>query len=134
MPNEELAAPRAQRDELSEVAELYRLYEMVVEARLGALPAVLGLSPTGECDEHDAVEVALLADARGELEAVQPGHGEIEQRDLGTERAHLLQSRCPVVRDQHLDAVQAQQQRETVGGVAIVVDDEKAPPRGGARK
>jgi hypothetical protein len=77
----------------------------------------------GEGDQDQRAGVGTLGQPAGEVQAVAARHGEVEQRHVHGAGPGLLQRLFPAVGDQGLVAPQAEQHAQTVGGVAVVIDN-----------
>src|SRR5690349_17558566 len=100
---------------------------MPVESRGTGPPAILLLSPAGHRDERDVAQVLVFAYATRHLEPVETRHAEIEKDDGRPEFAKRGERREAVVDDAHVRAEHLEQRAQTIGGVAVVVDDEDTP-------
>src|SRR6202789_1042239 len=79
------------------LADVHWFHEMMIETRRVRLTLVALLSPAAQSNEHNAFAPRLLADASPCFNAVQPGHADIEQYDIGLKVGARLQSLQPVI-------------------------------------
>src|ERR1700722_14713973 len=109
-----------------QLANVHWFHEMMIETRSLRLALVALLSPAAQSNEHNAFAPRLLADASPRLNAVQPGHADIEQYDIGPKVGTHLQALQPVVGAARLIAFEAKQSCKACRCVTVVVDHEDA--------
>src|SRR5262249_8625200 len=114
----------------SQVLELDRLDQVVVEARLPGAAAVLLLPPAGQSHQQGA-PAALLPDPPRRLVAIELRQLDVEEGEGRLQRPPPPNRPQAVVGGLDVVAQQAQQQGEAVGGVLVIVHDQDAPPRQG---
>jgi hypothetical protein len=102
---------------------------VVVEAGLEAAAAVLVLAVAGQGDQQDAGP-QRLADAPGELPAVQAGHANVGDDRVGPPPQGEAQPLGPVGGLADVAAGQREQQAQRLAGVAIVLDHQDAGAAG----
>jgi hypothetical protein len=104
---------------------------MQIETGADRAPPVVFLAPAGDGDERYLGSPRALADALRHLVTVYQRHPDVEQREAGLEALGDFQSFEPVLRCAHLVAVQPDQAGESLGGVAVVIDNQHLEPRSG---
>ena len=124
-------APQDRADAGEQLLDREGLGDVVVAAEGEAADLVLGRVAGGE--EEDRGLVGALAHPPGDLEAVEVGQHHVEQDEVGPELADRAERRLPVGRRLDLVVVEAQGDREDIGDVRLVVDDEDLADRGVVR-
>ena len=120
------AAPAEHRlDAREELLPAERLRDVVVRARLQ--PADL-LQLGGAGRQHRHGHVGHVTDALERLPAVQLGHGDVEEHDVGRRRVQRPQPVAPVGRLGDLVALTLEQLPQEAADVGVVVDDEHVTP------
>ena len=117
-------APQQRAHAGEQLLALERLDQVVVGADVEALHARLQRVARGQ--HEDRRVVAVVAQALGDLDAVQPRQAEVEHDDVGQERVRLVERRDAVARELDLVALQAQRALEDLGDLLVVLDDEHA--------
>ena len=113
-------------------AEFDRLGHVVIEARVARAATVVFLAPAGHGDQHHLRAARLVSDPPRHLVAAQFRQSDIQQDHIRLEGGRGADGFQSVVRGVHLVAHHAQQYRETVGGIGIVIHDQDAAG-GGSR-
>src|SRR5690606_39307996 len=90
--------------------------------------------PAGEGEQPDRAAVGARPDAPGHLVAVDVRQADVEKHDLRPKVLHRAQRFACAVDRLDLVAVELEDETQTFGGVAIVVDDEHAARRAGGRR
>src|SRR5690348_13015726 len=108
---------------------LERLDEVVVSADVEALDA--GLQRVARGEDQDRHLVAALAQAAGDVHAVEPGEAEVEDDQVGQEGMRLLEALDPVSCELDLIPLEAQRALEDLRDLLVVLDDEDADWAGG---
>jgi hypothetical protein len=105
-----------------------RLCEEIVGAGVESLDAGVGVSERR--DQHHGREpgAAIPLDPLAHFEAILPGHHDVEQHDVGVERAHRHECRVPVVCDVHGIPSRPEKPFEESGDRWIVVHDQHVGP------
>src|SRR5206468_4282239 len=70
---------------VSELVDVGRLREVVVEADFAALPARFLVGPTGDRGQEDPGGSRISTQESGQLEAAQYRHAEVDQANVGGE-------------------------------------------------
>src|SRR5262245_49787028 len=99
----------------------------MVEARFTGKSEVLFLSITGDCHQQHASQVRLRSQLAGHLEPVHCRQSDVQQNDLRLVVLSRLKGLPPRVADINLMTCNAQQQRQAVSRVFIVVYHEDSP-------
>src|SRR5207253_7951004 len=121
-------------DQLEQHAEVRRLGEVVVEARLAGLELVVFLAPAGDRDQQHVAAAALAHVARDVIPR-ELRQADVQERHGGLELVRGRDRLGAVVGDAHLVPHHPEQGGEAVGGILVVVDDEDARVRfGGGRR
>ena len=97
------------------------LDHVIVGAQLQAQHLVKGLALGGQ---HHHGGVAQLADAAADLEAVHPGHHDVQQHHVGLELVELFKALFAVVGRRDLIALLGQVEPQQLADVGIVVHNE----------
>src|SRR3954452_14649050 len=105
------------------------LDQAVVRAGVEPLDARLQRVARGEHEDRHLV--AVIAQALGDVHAVEPGEPEVEHDEVGQERVRLLEAPHAVGREFDLVALQAQRALQDLGDLLVVLDDEHADGAGG---
>src|SRR5437868_4845075 len=71
------------RQERAELREIHGLRQVMIEPGFAREPLVIGLTPAGERDEHDAAARLVRADGARDVVAGHVGHPDVEQHDAG---------------------------------------------------
>ncbi len=101
-----------------------RLDEVVVGAHVQALDARLQRVAGGE--HQDRRVVAVVAQALGDVDAVQAGQAEVQHDDVRQERVRLIEPAHAVGGKLDLIALEPQRALEDLGDLLVVFDDEHA--------
>ena len=117
------AAAQQRAHPREQLLTLEGLDEVVVGAGVEALDA--GLERVARGQDQDR-HVVVGAQRARDLEAVEPGQAEVEDHEVGRERAPVLQRGGTVGGGAHLVALHAQRALERLGDVLVVLDDEDA--------
>src|SRR5579862_4310385 len=107
-----------------EPGNFHRLEEIVREAGLPSRISIARATPPAYGNEYGAMPRGLQNP--GDLEPIEAGHADVEQRQM---RGHLLdelEGVRPIVGHVDLMASEPQEHRQHVGSVAIVLRDEDA--------
>jgi hypothetical protein len=119
-----LGDPQVRVDPRRDLAEVERLADVVVGAGVeGLLEGVL----SGARGEHDHLEAAgrlLGPEPLQHLEPVDVGHHQVEEQQVGPERADLVEGVLSVLRRRDLVAVLGERLREHLADEPLVVCDE----------
>jgi len=99
-----------------------RLDDVVVGAGLQAADAVVDL--VARAQDADRRLVAAGAQSREDLEAVEVGHGEVEQDDRGRDAGDRLQGGAPTGRGDHREALELQARGDGAADGGVVVDQQ----------
>ena len=118
------AAPQQRPQAGEQLLALERLDEVVVGADVQALDARLERVARGE--HQDRRVVAVVAQALGDVDAVEPGQPEVEHDDVGQERVRLVEAAHAVGGELDLVALEAQRALENLRDLLVVLDDEHA--------
>jgi len=97
----------------------------VIEACIGHAGAGKGFRDAGAGDERDSVAVHLPQRV-GELDAVQPGKADVEDRDIRFHTSRLSQPGRAIVSDVDVVSFELERERHHVSDVAVVFDEENA--------
>ena len=97
----------------------------MIEARRLRLLLVLLAAVAGQRDEKGPRRV-LLADATRDLEAVEHGESDVDERDVRLELVDEPQGLESVRRHLHVVAGELEEHLEAAGGVRVVLDDQDA--------
>ena len=116
------AQQRAQAGE--QLLALERLDEVVVGADVEPLHARLQRVARGE--HQDRRVVAVVAQALGDVDAVQARQPEVEHDDVGQEGVRLVERRDAVGGELDLVALEAQRALQNLRDLLVVLDDEHA--------
>ena len=116
------AQQRAQARE--QLLALERLDQVVVGADVEALDARLERVARGQ--DQDRRVVAVVAQALGDVDAVQPREAEVEHDDVGQERVRLVEPAHAVRGELDLVALQAQRALQDLRDLLVILDDEHA--------
>ena len=116
-------APQQGAHARQQLLALEGLDEVVVGAGVEALDARLQRVARGEHQDRDVV---ALAQAAGDLHAVELRQAEVEDHQVGDERARRVERRLAVERQPDLVALQAQRALEHLRDLLVVLDDEHA--------
>src|SRR5688500_14214305 len=122
---------RVPRQDIGDGVDVRRLDEVVIEAGRDRLCLLLGMTPTGEGDDEHRAAPRLGPYSARDLVAVQLRQADVEQHHFRPQGPRELQRRRASVRRVGLVALELEQARERIGGVAVVVDDEDAMSPGG---
>ena len=79
------------------------------------------LPPTRDGDERYRAAEGALAHSARDFVAVELGHSDVEQGDLGVQIVEGRQRLLPVMHDPDFVTLEPQQHRQAFGGVSIVV-------------
>jgi hypothetical protein len=109
-----------------QVARFDGFDEMGVEAGVCGLPAVVVVAVRRNGDEHSACVGGLAAQMFGHSAAIETGHGQVTQHDIGSKRARLGERFLPVECGVRLVTPQAHQQRQDLCGILVVIHDKNA--------
>jgi hypothetical protein len=82
--------------------------------------------PAGQGDEDDLLAPRSRPQPAGQFIAVHPGHTVVQHRDIGPRVDRRVHGPGPAIGDLHPVAEHAQDQREGIGRVAVVVHDQDA--------
>jgi len=85
-----------------------------------------GLAVTGQCNEHQVRGARVGPQATRDLEAVEIGQADVEQHDGGLLAGCEVEHGAAFIGRDHVVPVHLEQEREAVGRIAVVVDDEDA--------
>ena len=118
------AAPQQRAHAREQLLALERLDEVVVGADVEALDARLQRVAGGE--HQDRRVVAVVAQALGDIDAVQPRQTEVEDDDVRQERVRLVEPAHAVRGELDLIALEAQRALEDLRDLLVVFDDEHA--------
>src|SRR3954452_6979249 len=116
------AAPEQRAHACEQLLAFERLDEVVVGADVQALHARLQCVACGE--HQDRRVVPVVAQATGDIEAVQPRQAEVEDDDVGQEGVGLVEAAHPIGGELDLIALQAQRALQDLGDLLVVFDDE----------
>src|SRR3954454_8457836 len=105
------------------------LDQVVVRADVEPLDARLQRVARGEHEDRHLV--AVIAQALGDVHAVEPGEPEVEHDEVGQERVRLLEAPHAVGRELDLVALQAEAALQELRDLLVVLDDEHADGSGG---
>ena len=117
------AAAQQRAHAREQLLALERLDEVVVGARVEALDARLQRVARGQDQDRHVVVGAQRA---RDLDAVELRQAEVEDHEVGRERAALLERGRAVGGRAHLVALHAQRALQRLGDVLVVLDDEDA--------
>nr|GEU28230.1 hypothetical protein [Tanacetum cinerariifolium] len=117
-----------------QLVQVHRFDQVVVEAGGGGLGAVGFLAVAGDGDQHGAGGAGPRTQALGHVVAVDIGQADIEQEHVLSIELGMGQCAAGIVLDDHLVALQVQQQAEHGGSVDIVVHQHDAQGGAGARE
>src|ERR1700689_4499263 len=124
----------SQLQQCIELPGVDRLGEVVIEAGgKGALLVAL-LTPAGDGDELDVRARPAVADPLRHLVAIRTGHADVEQYHVRGEAAEGSERRRAVMRYRDFMAVYAQQHRQRLRRVAIIVGYQHAPAGDAGRR
>src|SRR3954451_13971507 len=118
------AAPQQRPQPGEQLLAFERLDQVVVGADVEALDAGLQRVPRGE--HQDRGVVAVVAQALGDVDAVQPWQAKVEHDDVRQERMGLIEAAHAIRGELDLIALQAQRALQNLGDLLIVLDDEHA--------
>ena len=100
------------------------LDQVVVEPRRVRLSPVLVLTPSRQGDERQLLELGLLPDPPRHLMAIHARHSDIKNRDVRSISRQCFQRFGAAVRDMHIRTEELEENTQTLGRVAVVVDDQ----------
>src|SRR5690606_34583201 len=123
------AAPTRAAEHSPYRADVRGLDEMLVESRFERAEPILGLAVSGQRDEEHAAELGILSQTTSDLVAVHPWKPDVEEDDLGPERARLRERRRAIVRHANLVVAEPQEKKPQKPGGGEVVVDHEDPPR-----
>jgi len=103
------------------------LSEVVVGARVESLDA--GLQGVSRCENQDR-HVVVVAQPLGDIDPVDLGQAEVEDHEVGGERATVLERGGAVRGGAHLIALHAQRALECLCNVLVVLDHQDAGSAG----
>ena len=117
-------APEQRAHAGEQLLALERLDEVVVGADVQALHARLQRVAGGE--HQDRRVVAVVAQAAGDVDAVQPRQAEVQHDDVGQEGVRLVEAADAVAGELDLVALEAQRALQDLRDLLVVLDDEHA--------
>jgi hypothetical protein len=115
-------APQQRAEPGEQLLALERLDEVVVGADVEALDA--RLERVARSEHEDRHVVAVLAQAAGDVDAVQPRQPEVEDDQVRQERMRLVERLDAVAGELDVVPVQPQRALQDVGDFLVVLDDE----------
>lgn len=104
------------------------LHQVIVGAGLQPLARRLVPCPSGQEDDRDVLRRLVRAERAEQLEAGQPRHHDVAQDEVGLLRLRDPQRRDPLPRRHDLEGA-AEDARDVVTQVRVIVDEEDAPAR-----
>ncbi len=107
----------------------YRLDQMTVEFALPDAPQSFLLAPAGQSNECQVPELGTLSDPASHFVTVHGRHGDIQEHHLRFVALECFDRCLTVVDDTNVRADQLEQRGQTVGGIAVVIDDQDAARR-----
>src|SRR5688572_2143195 len=96
----------------------------MIESRLARPRLVRLLTPSGHGDQHRVPTGLPVPDAPGDVVAAQSGHSDVEDRDVWIQEIEHRHRIVAVAGDVHFVSVEAQQHREALSRILIVVRDQ----------
>ena len=106
---------------------VHRLDEMAVEAGFLRPAAVLRLAPSRQSDQHHLPSPRLLPESSAHFVTVQSRQADIEEHHIRPEPLRLFDRGFSIVSGMGFMPGHFQEQRQRLGGVLVVVDDQDAP-------
>ena len=113
-------------DQLADLGEPDRFQEQAIEAGLACAHVVLETHASGQRDEI-RVPARPTAQLARDLETLEIGQPQVDQRDMRLERVGALDRRASSGHEVTLAAEQVKAVRDHFGGVRVVIDDEDPP-------
>ncbi len=125
-------ATKDRLDSCQQLLETERLRHVVVRAEVQPADAVGRRVACGE-EDHGHVD-PVAAHALQDLEAVELGHRDVEDDEIGCRRCELGHGVSAVRRGLDLEADESEPDRDEVGDVLLVVDNQDAQSLRGDRQ